>query len=85
MSRVNNLTAGERRRLLLAFGFRVAMLREARGWTQGELAKRMGRTRAHVCNIERGNNSVPLEQVYVLATALNVRVSKLLPKEQDYE
>ena len=36
------------------FGLQVARARKAKGWTQGELAEKVGMTQPAICNIEKG-------------------------------
>jgi transcriptional regulator with XRE-family HTH domain len=39
----------------LQFGSDIAAARKARGWTQEQLAKQVGISRAHLANVESGN------------------------------
>lgn len=62
------------------FGRAVAVRRENLGWTQAELASRVGLSRASIANIERGRQGVLLLHVYDLAEALGLaKVGDLLP------
>jgi len=63
-----------------AFGKAVATRRRTLGWTQSDLAGRVGMSRASVANIECGRQSVLLHHVYALASALDcTKVADLLP------
>jgi len=63
-----------------AFGKAVATRRRTLGWTQSELARRVGISRASIANIEGGRQSVLLHHVYALASALEcANIADLLP------
>ena len=54
-------------------------LRLSKGWTQVELAKRMGlKTSQHLANIEYGTNRLTLEIAFNAANALSVSVDVFL-------
>jgi Zn-dependent peptidase ImmA (M78 family)/transcriptional regulator with XRE-family HTH domain len=59
-------------------GRRVADARQARGWTQGELAGRVGLTQTAVSRIETGARAVSSIELAELAEALDVSVLDLL-------
>jgi transcriptional regulator with XRE-family HTH domain len=62
-------------------GQRVRTLREARGWSQRELARRVGLTSKTISNYERGERGVkepPLSTVQALAEVFGVTVIDLL-------
>ena len=40
-------------------GREIALLRKQKGWTQTELAEKIGVSRAFVCNLERGTGGDP--------------------------
>jgi transcriptional regulator with XRE-family HTH domain len=64
----------------VSFGRAVAVRRENLGWTQADLASRVGMSRASIANIERGRQGVLLLHVYDLAEALGfAQVGDLLP------
>jgi transcriptional regulator with XRE-family HTH domain len=62
----------------LAFGERVRKLRLARGFTQEGLAEEVGLHRTYIGNIERGEESVSLDNANKIAKALHVNLSELL-------
>jgi transcriptional regulator with XRE-family HTH domain len=63
-------------------GLRVRELREGRGWTQAELARRAGIRRATVNRIENARiKSIDLEVLEKLATALEVHPAALIEKK----
>jgi len=59
-------------------GRRVADARQGRGWTQGELAGRVGLTQTAVSRIETGARAVSSLELAELAEALDVSVLDLL-------
>jgi Zn-dependent peptidase ImmA (M78 family)/transcriptional regulator with XRE-family HTH domain len=59
-------------------GRRVAEARQGRGWTQGELAGRVGLTQTAVSRIETGTRAVSSLELAELAEALDVSVLDLL-------
>jgi Zn-dependent peptidase ImmA (M78 family)/transcriptional regulator with XRE-family HTH domain len=59
-------------------GRRVADARQGRGWTQGELAERVGLTQTAVSRIETGARAVSSLELAELAEALDVSVLDLL-------
>lgn len=59
------------------FGRTVRSLREARGYSQEELAERAGLHRNYVGGIERGERNVALENIVRLAKALSIRPGEL--------
>ncbi|TBR27195.1 MAG: XRE family transcriptional regulator [Reyranella sp.] len=67
-----------------AFGEAIAKRRNALGYTQAELASRIGMSRASLANIERGRQNVLLHHAYSLAAALDFSaVSDLVPSIPD--
>lgn len=59
------------------FGRRVASLRALRGWSQAELAERIGRTQATVSRIE-GGSTPSLGVASALALALGTNLDYLV-------
>ena len=57
--------------------------RKKRGYTQAELAERIGMSVAYLGQIERGNrgNSFSLETLYQIADALKIDVNLLIKNE----
>jgi Zn-dependent peptidase ImmA (M78 family)/transcriptional regulator with XRE-family HTH domain len=60
-------------------GQRIRTIREARGWTQGELAARLQRTQTAVSYWESGRRSLSLDDLVDVAQVLGVPNSELLP------
>ena len=59
------------------FGRTVRTLREARGYSQEELAERASLHRNYVGSLERGERNVAIENIVKLAKALAVRPGEL--------
>lgn len=60
------------------FGARIEQMRTALGWTQDELAKKVGLTRCSITNIEAGRQRVQLHYVDKFSTAFNMQAKQLL-------
>jgi transcriptional regulator with XRE-family HTH domain len=59
-------------------GKRVRQLREARKWSQEELAHQSGLARSFTGAIERGEKDVRLTTLVKLANTFKIRVSEIL-------
>jgi transcriptional regulator with XRE-family HTH domain len=59
-------------------GRNVRQLRIARGWTQEQLAERVGNTERHVGQVERGEVNVTIDILTTMAAHLSVDVARLL-------
>ena len=62
------------------FGRRLRYLREQRGWTQVELAEKLGLDRGYLADIERGNRSVPLVNLELIALGFDTTLSRLFSR-----
>lgn len=62
-----------------AFGSRLRAFREQAGHSQETLADLAGLHRTYVGSVERGERNISLVNIYVLAAALDVEASDLLP------
>jgi transcriptional regulator with XRE-family HTH domain len=65
------------------FGRRVRSAREAAGLTQEAVACRVGLKRTSISNIERGEQHIPLHALWMLAAAIGVKPTELLPEEAE--
>ena len=61
----------------------IKQLREARGWTQLELANRLGVTPSTVYNWERGKFEPRLSQARALATLFDVSMDEITMASED--
>lgn len=59
-------------------GAKIEQTRTMLGWTQAELAKKVGLTRTSICNIEAGRQRMPLHYVEKFAIAFNAQPKALL-------
>src|SRR5439155_26743233 len=60
-------------------GERVRWLRDRRDLTQEELAAAANISRASITQFENGQQRLPLETLYLVASALGVGIDQLLP------
>jgi transcriptional regulator with XRE-family HTH domain len=68
--------------LIRSFGAGVRQLREARDWSQEQLAEQAGLNRSYVGEIERGDVSVSLCTVAKLAHAFGLAPSALVSRSE---
>jgi len=61
-----------------AIGVRCEMLRSALGWTQAELAKKVGYERTSIVNIEAGKQRLPVHQVEEIANAMGTTIKHFM-------
>ncbi|WP_420237750.1 helix-turn-helix domain-containing protein [Telmatobacter bradus] len=59
------------------FGERIRALRQARGWTQVEMADFLAMDRSYLSEIETGKKDPSLTMLKTLATGLKITISKL--------
>jgi len=64
-------------KILKQFGDNVKRLREARGWSQEDLAKRAKLHRTYIGSIERSERNVSLINIERIANALEVKIRAL--------
>jgi transcriptional regulator with XRE-family HTH domain len=57
---------------------RLQQLRQRRGWTQAQLAKKAGISRGYLARLETARQDPALTTLEALAKALRVKVSRLL-------
>jgi transcriptional regulator with XRE-family HTH domain len=60
-------------------GQRIRAAREARGWSQGELAARLDRTQTAISYWEAGRRALGIDDLVAVAAVLGVSTSTLLP------
>ena len=64
-------------------GERIAQARTRRGWNQSELARRLGKPRQHLSQIEQGKQQPRAELLVEIATVLGVSTDYLLGRTHD--
>jgi transcriptional regulator with XRE-family HTH domain len=68
----------EKQKILLKFGNRVRELRKAKGLSQEAFASLCGLDRTYISGVERGVRNISLINLFALAKALQISVSKLM-------
>ena len=66
--------------LLRKFGLRVRQLREARGWSQEDLAEKADMHRTYVSGIERGTRNPTLTVLARIAGGFGMTLDELLQR-----
>jgi transcriptional regulator with XRE-family HTH domain len=69
------------RDLVAALGWRISRLREAKGWSQTDLARRLGVSRGRLGNWERGGHAPPIVIQIALSRMLGVSFGELVAGE----
>jgi len=64
-------------KLLVRFGERLRDMRQASGLSQEAFAERCGLDRTYISGIERGKRNVSLQNLKLIAKALNTSLSRL--------
>jgi transcriptional regulator with XRE-family HTH domain len=64
-------------------GERISQARTRHGWNQSELARRLGKPRQHLSQIEQGKQQPRAELLIELATVLGVSTDYLLGRADD--
>lgn len=60
------------------FGYKLQILRKEKVMTQKELAERLNVSRTSLTNIEAGRQRVSINQMYAIATALEISIKDLM-------
>jgi transcriptional regulator with XRE-family HTH domain len=60
---------------------RIRKLREARGWSQGQLAEEAGLSQTYLSRIESGGRPGSVQALRKIAAALEVGISELFEKD----
>lgn len=69
----------QREQVLIEVGARVREHRKVHGWSQEVLAERSGVARLYISQIETGSRNLSVIYLLLLAKALDVEASQLLP------
>ena len=62
------------------FGERLRRLRRQRGWTQVQMAEKLGLDRSYLADVERGKRNISIINLEVIAAGFELSLSKLLSK-----
>lgn len=65
------------------WGYKIAEARLAKGWTQSDLAKRIGTTQQQIARYESGENDIKSSTIVKISRELGVTVSYLLGMDGD--
>jgi transcriptional regulator with XRE-family HTH domain len=65
-------------RLLLRLGHRIRTLRKRHGWTQVEMAEKLGLDRSFLADVERGKRNISVRNLYIVARGFKKTLSQLL-------
>jgi transcriptional regulator with XRE-family HTH domain len=66
--------------LLIRLGGRIGKLRKARGWTQAEMAERIGIDRSFLADVERGKRNISILNLEVIAKGFKLSLSQLFSR-----
>ena len=66
--------------LLTRLGDRIRKLRKARGWTQVEMAEKIGLDRSFLADIERGKRNVSILNLELIAHGFEITLSQLFTR-----
>ena len=62
------------------FGERVRKLRKQRGWTQVELAERLGIDRSYLADVERGKRNISLVNIELIANGFAISIAQFFSR-----
>jgi transcriptional regulator with XRE-family HTH domain len=66
--------------LLVSLGDRIRKLRKTRGWTQAEMAEKVGIDRSFLADVERGKRNISILNLELIAKGFKVSLSQLFSK-----
>jgi len=66
--------------LLIRLGERIRKLRKKRGWTQVEMAEKVGIDRSFLADIERGKRNVSILNLSHICQGLGVSISQMFSR-----
>ena len=64
----------------IRFGRRLRKLRTKRGWTQVQMAEKLGLDRSYLADVERGKRNISLVNLEIIARGFGLSLSRLLAK-----
>ena len=66
--------------LLILLGARIRQLRLKHGWTQIDLAERIGLDRSFLADVERGKRNISILNLALIAEGLEVTLARLFSR-----
>lgn len=70
--------SSENHSLLVTIGKRIRALREAKGWTQTDMAVNLDMNRGHISDIEQRKREAGLITLQIIARGLETTMARLL-------
>ena len=67
----------------MELGLQIKLIREEKHISQARLAAACFLSRTSITNIEKGRQHIPLHTLYIVANALEIPVTELLPDSKD--
>ncbi len=64
----------------IRFGRKVRKLRLQHGWTQVDMAEKLGLDRSYLADVERGNRNISILNLDVIAKGFGLSLSRLFSK-----
>ena len=64
----------------IRIGRRLKGLRKRRGWTQVQMAERLGLDRSYLADVERGKRNISIVNLEVITKGFEVSLSQMLSK-----
>jgi transcriptional regulator with XRE-family HTH domain len=62
----------------IRFGRRLQKLRKQQGWTQVQMAERLGLDRSYLADVERGKRNISIVNMEIIARGFERSLSRLL-------
>jgi len=70
--------------LLVCLGDRIKTLRKKRGWTQIEMAEKIGIDYSFLADVERGKRNISILNLALISRGLGVSLSQLFTRERRF-
>ena len=64
----------------IRFGIRLRKLRLKRGWTQVQMAERLGLDRSYLADVERGKRNISILNLEVIANGFGISIYQLFSR-----
>jgi len=74
-----NMTSIDERAFLKQLGLRIREVRQARGWTQDQLAAKCELHRTFIGSVERGERNISILNLRLMARVLRIKLADVLP------